>query len=136
MPKDVRRAVELYTEAAELGSNDALCHLGVAYHRGIGAEEDKGKGAEYFKKAAMRGHVASRHNLGCYEGEKGNHNRAVRHLLISVKVGDKESLEMIKNVFMAGLATKEQYAEALKGYQGAVEETKSHDRDEAKRLGH
>ena len=32
---------------------------------------------------------------------------------------------------MQGNATKEQYAEALKGYQDAVEETKSHDRDEA-----
>ena len=31
-----------------------------------------------------------------------------------------------------GVATKEQYAEALKGYQDAVEETKSHDRDKAK----
>ena len=33
---------------------------------------------------------------------------------------------------MGGMATKEQYAQALKGYQDAVEETKSHDRDEAK----
>ena len=37
---------------------------------------------------------------------------------------------------MRGIATKEQYTEALKGYQDAVEETKSHDRDEAKRLGY
>ena len=43
---------------------------------------------------------------------------------------------MIKEVFMAGHATKKQHAEALKGYQDAVEEMKSHDRDEAKRLGY
>ena len=35
-----------------------------------------------------------------------------------------------------GNETKEQYAEALKGYQNAVEEMKSHDRDEAKSLGY
>ena len=55
--------------------------------------------------------------------------------MISAKMGHKGSLEMIKEMFVRGLATKEQYAEALKGYQSAVEETKSHDRDEAKRLG-
>ena len=43
---------------------------------------------------------------------------------------------MIKKLLMAGLATKGQSSEALKGYQDAVEEMKSQDRDEAKRLGY
>ena len=47
-------------------------------------------------------------------------------------MGHEDSLESIKNMFGVGVATKEQYAEALKGYQDAVEETKSHDRDKAK----
>ena len=83
----------------------------------------------------MQGHVECRHNLGVIEGQKGNHDSAVRHWLISAKVGDAGSLKAIKTYFVAGGATKEQYAEALKGYQDAVAETKSHDRDEAKRLG-
>ena len=49
-------------------------------------------------------------------------------------MGHKKSVETIKTQFMGGLATKGQYTEALKGYQDAVEETKSHDRDEAKGL--
>ena len=48
-------------------------------------------------------------------------------------MGHKISLETIQRQFMRGNATKEQYTEALKGYQDAVEEMKSHDRDEAKR---
>ena len=36
---------------------------------------------------------------------------------------------------MDGLATKAEYAEALRGYQGAAEELRSTDRDEAKSLG-
>ena len=132
LQEDRRKAVELYAEAAELGSNDALCHLGVAYNRGYGVEEDKEKGAEYFKKAAMQRHVASRHRLGMVEGEKGNLDRGVRHMLISAKMGGTESIETIKKLFMAGVITKEQYAEALKGYQDAEEEMKSRDRDEAK----
>ena len=37
-------------------------------------------------------------------------------------------------IFMQGLATKEQYAQALKGYQDAVEDMISQLRVEAKRL--
>ncbi|EJK76226.1 hypothetical protein THAOC_02027 [Thalassiosira oceanica] len=133
LQKDVQRAVKLWTEAAELGSIDALYNLGVLYDSGNGVQEDKVKAVHFWTKAAMQGHVRSRNNLGCNEGEKGNHDRAVRHLLISAKMGDENSVETIKQVFMAGVATKEQYAEALKGYQDAVEGMKSHDRDEAKR---
>ena len=135
LQKDARQAVELWTEAAELGSVDALFNLGIVYYQGMGVQEDKAKGAEYYKKAAMRGHVESRFNLGCFEGKKGNYDRAVRHWLISAKMGDRDSVENIKKVFMGGIATKEHYTQALKGYQDAVEETKSHDRDEATRLG-
>ncbi|EJK66437.1 hypothetical protein THAOC_12653, partial [Thalassiosira oceanica] len=118
LPTDMQKAVELWEEAAELG---------------YGVQQDKAKGAEFYTKAAVQGHAESRYNLGCYEEIiMGNHDRAVRHFLISAKMGDKSSVEKITKFFMAGLATREQYAEALKGYQGAVEEMKSHDRDEAK----
>jgi len=136
LQKDMRRAVELYTEAAELGSIEALFDLGLSYDRGEGFQEDKAKAVEYFTKAAMQGHVESRNHLGYFEVGKVNCDRAVRHLLISAKLGYKDSLESIKNMYTAGLATKDQYAEALTGYQDAVEEMKSHDRDEAKRLGY
>ncbi|EJK66541.1 hypothetical protein THAOC_12535, partial [Thalassiosira oceanica] len=136
LQKDMRKAVELFTEAAELGFIDALYSLGVAHDRGEGDQQDYKMAAKFWSKAAMQGHVLSRHNLGCIEGQKGNDDRAVRHYLISAKIGVKESLDAIKKMLMVGEATKEQYVEALKGYQDAVEETKSHDRDEAKRLGH
>ncbi|EJK47700.1 hypothetical protein THAOC_33563, partial [Thalassiosira oceanica] len=93
---------------------------------------DKAKAVKLYEKAAMQGHVASRYNLGCIEGQKGNYDRAISHLLISAKMGFKGSVEMIKFSFMKGHATKEQRTQALKGYHDAVEEMKSHDRDEAK----
>ncbi|EJK71366.1 hypothetical protein THAOC_07211, partial [Thalassiosira oceanica] len=134
LQKDSRKAVEVWTEAAELGSVEALYNLGLAHERGEGVKQDKAKGFEFFKRAAMQGHVQSRYNLGCLEGQKGNHDRALRHFLISAKMGHKNSLDTIKKMFMDGLATKEQYTQVLKGHQEAVEEMKSHDRDEAKRL--
>ena len=136
LQKDMQKAVELYTEAAELGSVDALFNLGYAFELGEGVEQDETKSVHFYIKAAMQGHSESRHNLGSIEGEKKNFDRAVRHFLISAKMGYKNSVEIIKNMFMAGLATKEHYAQALKGYQDAVEDTKSPEREEAKRLGY
>ncbi|EJK76944.1 hypothetical protein THAOC_01264 [Thalassiosira oceanica] len=135
LQKDMRRAVKLWEEAAELGSIDALYNLGNAYDQGDGVQLDKEKAAQFWTKAAMQGHVLSRSHLGCFEIEKGDYGRAVKHYLISAKMGYEGALEMIKNMFTEGFATKGQYAEALKGYQNAVEEMKSHDRDEANALG-
>ena len=135
--KDMSRAAELWTEAADLGSVAALFNLGLVYINGTGVQQDKAKGALLYEKAAMLGHVESRYNLGMYEGEKRNYDRAFRHWVISAKMGHQESVENIKRMFMGGVATKEQYTETLKGYQDAVEKMKSHDRDEAnKRLGY
>ncbi|EJK57267.1 hypothetical protein THAOC_22709, partial [Thalassiosira oceanica] len=134
LQKDMQKAVELFTEASELGSINALYNLGIAYHLGEGVQQDKDRGLHFLTKAAMQGHFESRYNLGCNEEEKGNYDRAVRHWMITAKMGDKDSIEEIKRAFMKGLATKEQYAEALRGYQDAAEEMKSHDRENAKRL--
>ena len=101
-----------------------------------GVQEDEVKAVELFEQAAMQGNVGSRFNLGRHEFKKGEYNRAAKHFLISAKMGLKESVEVIKSMFMEGLATKDQYAEALKGYQNAAEEMKSHERDEAERLGY
>ena len=130
--KDALRAVELWTEAAELGSDRACCALGRAYHCGDGVEQDEARGVRYFEKAAMLGNVDARHILGRLECQNGNWDRAVRHFLIAAKMGDKDSLEDIKRLFAEGDATKSQHAEALEGYQDALEEMKSPAREEAK----
>ncbi|EJK64030.1 hypothetical protein THAOC_15280 [Thalassiosira oceanica] len=135
LQKDMQKAVELCTEAAELGSIEALFSLANAYNEGDDVQQDTAKAIKLYTRAAMQGHAESRYQLGYFEGDKGRYDRAVRHFLISAKMGDKDSVESIKKMLMAGMATKEQYAEALKGYQGVVEEMKSHDRDEAKRHG-
>ena len=132
LKEDTRKAFELWSEAADLGSVDALYHLGIVYQIGEGVEKDTAKAVEFYMKTAMQGHVDGRHKLGYIEGQKGNCDHAAKHLLISAKMGHTDSLEGIKNIFKAGRATKEQYAEALRGYHDALEETKSHDRDEAK----
>ncbi|EJK61742.1 hypothetical protein THAOC_17716, partial [Thalassiosira oceanica] len=130
LAKDVPRAIELWTEAAELGSVEAHYNLGAAYYIG-----DKPRGIRHWQEAAMNGHVESRHCLGIVECKKGNCELAVQHWMISAKMGCEESLIAIKKRFMRGETTKAQYAEALRGYGDAVEEMNSHQREQAERLG-
>ena len=136
LAKDVPRAIELWTEAAELGSVKAHHQLGVVYYDGHdGVEENKPKAIRHWQQAAMKGDLESRHNLGVAEFKEGNDEVALQHWMISAKMGFKVSLDGIKALFMDGHATKAQYAEALRGYQNAVEDMKSPQREEAKRLG-
>ena len=131
LEKDVTRAVELYERAAELGLKGAHFSLGVLHDEGTDVEKDIAKAIRHYEAAAMSGHVAARHNLGIEEGNAGNDDLALQHFLIAAKMGHKGALENIKMMFMEGLATKANYAEALRGYQSAVEEMRSPDRDEA-----
>ena len=83
----------------------------------------------------MQGHANSRNNLGAVEYNNWNYKLAVQHWMISAKMGYEMSLNGIKAMFKDDHATKAQYAEALMGYRDAVEEMKSPQREEAKRLG-
>ncbi|EJK44602.1 hypothetical protein THAOC_36846, partial [Thalassiosira oceanica] len=135
LEKDVTRAVELYDRAAELGVKDAHFNLGVLYAKGADVAKDMVKAFRHYEAAAMCGHVPARYNLGYIEGKAGNHVIALQHLLISAKLGHEDSLNAVKRMFVAGLANEADYATALRGYQKALEEMSSPDRDEAKSIG-
>jgi hypothetical protein len=49
----------------------------------------------------------------------------VKHFIIAVKLGVDRSLVMVKDGFMRGLISKEDYASALRGHRAAVDATKS-----------
>ncbi|EJK58660.1 hypothetical protein THAOC_21196 [Thalassiosira oceanica] len=129
---DIPRAIELWTEAACLGDLDARYKLGRLYCDGDGVEQDVAWGIRHCQLAAIQGHPPSRHALGCHEHDNGNQELAVQHWMISAKMGCERSLNGIKLMFIEGHATKAQYADALKGYQNVLEETKSPQREEAK----
>ena len=135
LAKNAPRAIDLWMEATELGSIEAQHNLGSMYYHGNVVEEDKPRAIQHFQQAAMKGHPLSRHNLVFFELTERNYELAVKHWTISAKMGYKSSLDDIKLMFTHGQATKAQYAEALRGYQNAVEEMKSPQREEAKRLG-
>ncbi|EJK48992.1 hypothetical protein THAOC_32171 [Thalassiosira oceanica] len=133
--KDLPRAVELFERAAEYGSNAAAYELGCTFNERTGNEgigKDMSRAVKHFELAAKQGHHGARHNLGVYELESGNLGLALKHWMISAKLGDEKSLANMKSMYMAGLASKADYAEALRGYHEAIIEMSSPERDEAK----
>ena len=132
MPQDRAKANELFLKAGELGCADAYYNLGIAYANGRGVEVDTKKAKYYYELAAMNGYVLARHNLGCFEGETGNIQRAMKHLVLAARAGYGESLENVKQGFMNGYVTKDQYANTLREYQKSQYEVKSEARDKAR----
>ena len=131
LPQDIAKALELCHRAAELGNAKSYTSIGVTYYGGNGVERDESKANHYFELAAKGGDSNSRYNLGNAEGRKGNMDRALKHFMISVEFGHHDSLEIIKQMFMKGHATKDDYAKALRVYQANLVEIKSPQRDEA-----
>ena len=135
LQKDVTRATELYERAAELGEQKAHFSLGYLYGLGEGVAKDTAKAIRHFEAAAVKGDAYARNSLGVLEYNAGNYDLALQHYMIAAKLGYQLSLDNIKTLFMKGLATKADYAEALRGHQSAAEEMRSPDREEALALG-
>ena len=128
---DYGKALEYYTKAAELGHVDAHCRLATLYYKGIGVAKDEKKAIYHFEQAAIGGHSYARYNLAFHEKKNGRLNRASKHYIIAANLGHDASLKVIKNLFIQGVVSKEDYAAALRGYQTVVEATKSPQREEA-----
>ena len=96
-----------------------------------GVVANKKKAKHYWELAAMNGSLSARCNLGLLEEGAGNHQRALKHFIISAWVGDNESLDKVKQGFRSGFVTKDEYAGTLRAYHESQTEMKSEARDKA-----
>ena len=131
MRQDWTKANELFLKAGELGYASAYNNLGNSYHNGNGVEIDKKKALHFYRLGAIKGDLMARHNLGSNENEAGKIHRAIKHYLIAARFGNKVSLDVVKQGFMQGVVTKDEYEQTLRSYHKCLDETKSDMRDEA-----
>jgi TPR repeat protein len=130
--KHIDHAVKLWHRAAELGSLKALNNLGVLFNHGCdGISKDKTKAKQYFEKGAMAGFADSRLILGGIEYDAGNFDRATKHWLNAASGGDIRAVNLIKNAMAGGGATKDDYAQAIRGYTQYLDDVRSESRDRA-----
>ncbi len=70
--KDLKKAVELFTKAADLGHANAQFELGMCYYNGEGTPQNLSKAVELFTNAAEQEHADAQFILGgCYNEGKG-----------------------------------------------------------------
>ena len=115
--QDHDKALKLWHRAGDLGCSEAYTNIGYAYDTGSGVEVDKKKAKHCYKLSAMGGNATARYNLGRDELQRGNLDRAVRHHMIAIRGGYHNSLNMIKQLYSNGHATKEDYTKALQAYR-------------------
>jgi TPR repeat protein len=100
--KDYDRAVSLFTEAMELGSAEAVNHLGVCYERGHGVEKNDALAYRYFIESAEDGCGMAMHNLGrFYENGKfvpKDVGKAVLWYREAAEKGDENSKKALKRL--------------------------------------
>ncbi len=127
--EDYGKAFEYWTKAAELGNAEAHGCLGKLYDDGNGVEKDMKKALYHWEQAAIGGHTAARGSLAVHDMETGRIERTAKHLIINANLGHDISLQYLKDLFIQGVVSKEDYAAALRGYQAAVDATKSAERE-------
>ncbi len=128
---DYETALKYFTKAAGLGHAVAHFNLSCLYRDGEGVEKDEKKQVYHLEEAAMKGHANARYNLGVHEYDNGRYERARKHFIIAANLGLHESLKGLKDLYVEGHASKEDYADALRAYQAAVDATKSVEREVA-----
>ena len=123
---DYGTAFDYFAKSAELGHAEAHYELSVLYHHGHGVEEDEGKKMHHLEEAAIGGHPAARHNLGCFEEEVNGHmERSAKHFIIAATLGYDCSIKTLTGMFRSGEVSKEVLTAALRAYQAAVNAAKS-----------
>ena len=90
---DYDNALGYWTKAAELGDITAHYQLSILFVEGGVVEKDEQQKSYHLEEAAIGGHPAARHNLGCYEWYSGSKERAVKHFIIAANLGFDDSME-------------------------------------------
>jgi TPR repeat protein len=123
--QDQERAMELWTQAAELGSSKAHYELGVCYLEG----GDLKKAKFHYEAAAMAGNEDARCNLGTMEAHSGDRERAVKHWTIGASVGHHKAMNLLLGAFNHGLVRRESINSTLTAYNNSCAEMRSGSRD-------
>ena len=125
--RDQGKAIELWKQAAVLGSSKARFELGIIYREG----GDSKKGKFHLEAAAMAGEEVARYNLGNMELQSGNVERAVKHWTIAASAGNYLAMDNLLVAFNHGSTSRATIDSTLTAYNTSCAEMRSEARDAA-----
>jgi TPR repeat protein len=128
VPKDQKKAVEYYRQAAEKNHPDALAGLGSAYGLGQGVDQkDEQAAAGYFRRAAELGSAVGQMNLGTMlisgQSVEKNTEEGLRLATKAAEQGLLKAQVYLGELYLTGDAgVPRDYEKALLWFRKAVEQ--------------
>jgi TPR repeat protein len=123
--RDQGKAIELWKQAAALGSSKAHYNLGNVFYEG----GDLKKAKFHFGAAAVAGHEEARSKLGAMEAKSGNVERAIKHWNIAASAGHFHSMDHLRTGFEQGVISRDAIDSTLTAYNSSCKEMRSEARD-------
>jgi TPR repeat protein len=123
--QDQAKAMELWKQAAGLGSSEVHYELGIEFYAG----GDLKKAKFHWEAAAMAGHEVARFNLGTMEAQSGNMERAVKHWAIASSAGHHNAMINLLVALKRDLVPQDEIESALTAYNNSCVEMRSEARD-------
>lgn len=125
VPKDISKAIEWYTKAANEGSTEAMYHLGLLYYDGTDISQDYAKAVEWVRKAADKGYVMAMVDMGIlYEVGKAIAQDYTLAKQWYEKAAEKGSLTAMNNIgrlYANGYGVEQDYKKAMEWFQKAAD---------------
>ena len=155
LQQDSKKAFELWTKAAELGSrnahytlaqvfkgefytagverdlNKAILRFSSEFYTKAGVERDMKKAIYHLEICAIKGDGGSRCDLMKYESALGNLDRAKKHGMLSAGMGCDSCMDWLKTGYVKGCVTEEEYSDTVRSHRESIDEMKNTQRDAA-----
>ncbi len=125
-PKNLKRALQLYAEAAASGSQDAQFALGELAFLGDGVKKDYKRAAGWFTIAAEKGHVQAKVRLGVMHAEglgfEPDRAKAVAYFKEAAELGDAGAQYNVGVAYLVGQGVEQSYKEAAAWFEKSAEQ--------------
>lgn len=136
--RDIKKAFELYVEAAEAGHPLAQCRVGACYYYGSGTGKDKKKAFKYWEMSANAGIAEAQYELGRmhYYGEecKRNYDTAIALFTQSSEAGTAGAYYMLGVCYLKGTGVEKDKVKATEYFNLAAQRGSREARQELENL--
>lgn len=126
VPRNLERALALYSEAANLGDPEAKFIVGGMYFRGMGTERDFAKAFHYLHGAALKGKSTSesKNLLGEFfltgHTVPQNYEKAAKWYRKAAENGDRDAQSELAFLYFVGRGVEQDFEKALSWFEKAA----------------
>ena len=119
--QDLKKAVQWYQKATDLGNSEAMYNLGNCYQYGVSVEQNEKKALSLFELSVNNGLYEAAHKVGKLFENKKDFKKARRYYSISANSkGDKPSLKKIAKYNMEGIGGEKNLKKAFSFYSSTA----------------